>query len=107
MVNIEYLYNPDSVRKRFEKNYFIDKKLGFRVIENGTILPYRKTINGKTNDDGWGFGGIVDDKGEFIQGSHVHYGINGAYTPPPHKILDTAPKLLSISVCFTVLGDMS
>ena len=62
MVNIDYLYNPAAAKPRFAKDYFVDKKLGFQVIENGTILPHRYT-----GDDGkrgiHGYGGIVDGEG--------------------------------------------
>jgi hypothetical protein len=104
MTNLDYLYNPDDAKKYFTKNYFLDKKLGFQVIENGTIIPYKKIIGGKGTPDGWGFGGIVDDEGKFIKSSHVVSGAGSIYTPPQNQ-LKTAPKLSSISECFTVHGD--
>lgn len=82
MVNLDYLYNPAAAKPHFDKNYFVDKKLGFQVIEHGTILPYKKTIEGRTTPDGWGFGGIVDSKGEFIKSSHVVCGAGSIYAPP-------------------------
>ena len=83
MVNINYLYNPNAAKKYFEKNYFIDKKLGFSVIENGTILPHKSVIiPGKYH---FGLGGIVDSAGNFINDSSVHYGTGGVYTPPPSE----------------------
>ena len=74
MTNLDYLYNPDAAKNSFNKNYFIDKKLGFTVIEHGTILPYKKTIDGKVTKDYWGFDGIIDSNSKFIGSSHVTNG---------------------------------
>ena len=73
MVNFDYLYNPAAAKENgyFDKNYFVDKKLAFRTIENGMILPH--TSKG---------GGIVDGNGEFIKESFIHMGNGKAYTPP-------------------------
>ena len=46
MINLDYLYNPDAAKNILNKNYFVDKKLGFKIIEKGTILPHR-------NQEGW------------------------------------------------------
>lgn len=98
MVNSNYLYNPaiDVFGKNYspDKNYFLDKKLGFQVIEHGTILPHKDIwVNGNWT---WGKGGIVDENGEYIKSSHVHYGAGLSYTPPPNQF-STAPKPLFIS----------
>ena len=105
MTNFEHLYNPDAGKIHIETNRFFDKKLGFQVIEHGTILPYKKLIDGKTTADYWGFGGIVDKNGEFVKSSFVHYGAGSSYTPPPNQF-NTAIKPLFISECFTAHGDM-
>lgn len=78
MVNIDYLYNPDAVKSNFDKNYFLDKKLGFQIIEHGMILPYKNT-----SDQSWGAGGIVDNMGNHIKDSFVHASlVSKTYTPP-------------------------
>lgn len=41
MTNLDYLYNPEAARKSFGKNHFADKKLHFRIIERGTVLPHK------------------------------------------------------------------
>ena len=65
MVNLDYLYNPAAAKPIFDKNYFVDKKLGFQVIEKGTMLPHKDVyVNGKWT---WGKGGIVDSNGNFVQ----------------------------------------
>ena len=74
MINLDYLYNPEIAKSHFDKNYFVDKKLGFSVIENGTILPHKDVyVDGKWT---WGKGGIIDSNGKFIKDSHVLYGID-------------------------------
>lgn len=79
MINIDYLYNKDAAADFFGKNHFVDKKLHFRIIERGTLLPHKEVfVNGRWT---WGFGGIVDRKGEFVKSSFVYSGTGGAYTP--------------------------
>ena len=90
MVNLDYLYNPDAAKPHFDKNHFVDKKLGYQVIEHGTILPHKDHIvNGKWT---WGSGGIIDNNGNFIKESFTHYGVGKAYTPPQSQLF-TAMKL--------------
>ena len=79
MVNLDYLYSPAAVKPFFDKNYFADKKLGFQVIEKGTILPH-KPLTGSW----WGGGGILDSNGNFIRGTWVKSELNGNY--PPFRI---------------------
>ena len=86
MVNLDYLYNPAAAKNIFGKKRFVDKPLGFSVIENGTILPYKKTIDGKTDKTGWGFGGIVAGNGEYIDSSFVLSEGDKSYTPPPRRL---------------------
>ena len=79
MTNLDYLYNKDAAPDIFGKNHFVDKKLHFKIIERGTILPHKHLyINGEWT---WGFGGIVDSKNEFIKSSFVNSGAGAAYTP--------------------------
>ena len=94
MINLDYLYDPESTyfdkvraRSYLNKNYFIDKKLGFQVIENGTILPCKFTSSAKGS---FSLGGMVYNNGEFIKGSHVYeYITDKNYTPPLHRINST------------------
>ena len=78
MTNIDYLYNPDAARERFDRNYFVDKKLGFRVIEHGMILPHKSFAG-----EWFGRGGIVDNNGKFINSSSTWFVRDGVYTPSP------------------------
>lgn len=77
MVNFDYLYNPKAAKPHLEKNYFIDKKLGFQVIEQGTILPH------KGGAGILGLGGIVDREKKFVPSTYTIELFDGAYTPPP------------------------
>lgn len=87
MVNLDHMYNPEAAKLVFNRNYFVDKKLGFQVIEYGTILPHKKSFNGKVAKNGKDYGGIVDGNGEFINSSFLRYGWGGqAYTSPPESI---------------------
>ena len=79
MTNIDYLYNSDAARATFDKNYFVYKNLGLRIIERGMIVPYVLV----RNDDKrvWEFGGVVDGNGKFIKSSVGKFGAETVYTP--------------------------
>ena len=102
MVNLDYLYNPAAAKEIFAKNFFVDRKSGFSVIENGTVLPHKSDIPGQGI---WGGGGIVDGNGEYISNSFVHYGWGTAYTPHPMQF-NVVLKLLFIWDSFFPCGDM-
>ena len=104
MTNLNYLYNPDAVKDIFHKNYFVDKKLGFRVIERGIVLPHKTISVTDRRRRAWGAGGIVDSEGEYIRETHVAASVGEPYTPPPHRILNTAPKPSFISDFFSMFG---
>ena len=79
MTNFDLLYKKDAAQEFFEKNYFVDKKLHFKIIERGTILPHKHMyVDGQWT---WGFGGVVDAKNNFVSSSFVHDGAGAAYTP--------------------------
>ena len=100
MTNLDYLYNPDAAKPSFEKNYFVDKKLGFQVIEHGTILPYKSTPLGGLKG---ALGGIVDNKGKFIRGSFVQpLYENKGYTP--ESIQHSSKTVIYIGYFFPVWG---
>ena len=101
MINLDHLYNKDAVADFFGKNYFVDKKLHFQIIERGTLLPHKEVfVNGRWT---WGFGGIVDRKGEFIKNSFVHYGVGGAYTPT-EEIQRSPQTVVYLGMFFDVWG---
>lgn len=80
MVSFDNLYDKEYYGERLKVNRHYDKKLYFKIIENGTVLPYIPPII--DNSIFGGFGGIVDNKGKYFKSSFVSckYG-EGAYTP--------------------------
>lgn len=79
MVNYDGLYNKEYYGDKLNENRFSDKKLHFRIIENGTILPYKPlTVNGVWT---WGLGGVVDYNGNYFESSFVRAEGGAAYTP--------------------------
>ena len=101
MINLDHLYNKDAAADFFGKNHFVDKKLHFQIIERGTLLPHKEVfVNGRWT---WGFGGIVDRKGEFIKNSFVHYGVGGAYTPT-EEIQRSPQTVVYLGMFFDVWG---
>lgn len=102
MVNLDYLYNPEPVRKFFNTNLFSDRKLGFQIIENGMILPHKDVyVGGRWT---WGKGGIVDSEGNYLKNSHVHYGIGGAYTPPLQEIKHSSEAVIYLGLFYPTWG---
>ena len=99
MINYDGLYNKDYFGEKLSENHFYDKKLHFRIIENGTILPHI-AINDGWN---WGFGGIVDEKDNYINSSFVVGNRGGAYTPN-EEIAYSPETVIYLGMFFYVWG---
>ena len=102
MVNIDYLYNPKAAKPYFDKNYFVDKKLGFQVIENGMILPHKKS--NLPGAHAWGLGGIVDSEDNYIGSSAIITTTADRKYTPPQSQFNTALKPSFTSECFSLFG---
>ena len=101
MTNIDYLYNKDTAQNRFGKDNFVDRELHFQIIERGTVLPHKHLwVNGKWF---YGFGGIVDKRGEFIKSSFVRYGDGDAYTPT-EEVKYSPETVIYLGLFFYVWG---
>ena len=103
MTNLDYLYNPDAAKKFFNFSRFVDKKLGFRVIEHGTILPH-KDVNDKGDHGQAGWGGIVDADGKFIRESHIHTGTGGIYNFPSESLQHSKETVIYLGMFHYVWG---
>ena len=102
MVNLDYLYNPEAARKYFDKNYFVDKKLGFQVIEHGTILPYKNTPLGGLLG---ALGGIIDNEGKFVGDSFVtHSKADKSYNPSQESIQHSSETVIYLGYFYPVWG---
>lgn len=75
MTNYDFLYDKTFFGDRLDQNHYSPKKLNFRIIHNGTVLPHMN-VDG-TN----GFGGILDENGNFVDGTFLHRNTGGAYAP--------------------------
>ena len=72
MVIYNGLYNPKYYGDKLTANHFSDKKLHFKIIENGTILPHISP--------GWnGSGGVFDCEGHFVYGTNYSIYGGGPY----------------------------
>ena len=84
MNDLNYLYDgaSDYYSKYFAEPCFSEKKLGFAILKNATLLPHRILENGM-----WG-GGVVDQDGNYIQNSAVHNcsGAGYLFDTPSQKI---------------------
>ena len=78
MVNTNLLYDKNSAEV-LNINYFADKKLGIKIIERGTVVPY--VLTPKDNRYTWEFGGLVDKDGRFIKSSVGKFGEDDIYKP--------------------------
>ena len=77
MTNINYLYDPPAAAEFFGKNHFVDKTLGFKLIEHGTILPHTKTAD----YNWWGICGVVDRQGHLHADNSSMQVRGGLYAP--------------------------
>ncbi len=68
MTNIYYLYNKYAEKNYFSMNRFSDEPLSFKVIEGGTILPFKRPKESRQSNL-WGLGGIFDEQRNFVEGS--------------------------------------
>ena len=75
MVNYDGLYNKNFYGDKLNEDHFSTQKLHFRIIENATVLPF------KLIPETAGFGGIVDEKGNYIKTSFFNASAGDAYTP--------------------------
>ena len=103
MTNLDYLYNPDAAKKFFNFSRFVDKKLGFKIIEHGIILPHR-SINDKGEKGQAGWGGIVDAEGKFIKESHIHTGTGGIYDFPSESLQRNSETVIYLGMFHFVWG---
>ena len=77
----ENFIHPKIVMKN--RNHFLEKKLDFKVIENGTILPYKSVPTTSKNFWQRHRGGIVNNNGTFVKGSAIYETYTDKdYTPP-------------------------
>ena len=81
MVNFDYLYNPEAAKPFLNKDHFVEKKLSFRVIENGMIFPHKIF---PCKGWSWGGGGVYDENGDFVMHSYESY-VAGCNYPRPAK----------------------
>ncbi len=65
MTNYDYLYKKEYYGESLYKMYEVKKELGYEVIKNGVILPYKPTAQGPG-------GGILRGSGEFIGSASLH-----------------------------------
>lgn len=102
MTNIDHLYNSAATQKVFDKNYFADKKLHFKIIERGTILPHKHMyINGQWT---WGFGGIVDSKNNFVKSSFVGENSDEAAYTPTEEVQHNPATVIYLGLLYPVWG---
>ena len=77
MVNLDGLYRSEEFDQH---SCFSQDELGFKIIENGTILP--RDLTSPNGEWTWGKGGIVDSEGNFVKSSYViDTQIMETYTP--------------------------
>lgn len=104
MVNYDGMYNKEYYGDNLYKDHFYNKKLHFKIIENGTVLPHKDVIvNGKAIP--WGLGGIVDSQCNFIESSFVHVTAGGAYTPT-EEIQNSPETVIYFGMLYNVWGHL-
>ena len=70
MMNFDYLYKNDLMKRYIGKDLRLNKKLGCEILRNAIVLPNDMSI---ITGLGWGGGGgVVDSEGKFIHNSFMH-----------------------------------
>lgn len=67
MINTDYLYNPKAAKIYLRKKRFVDKKAGFQILENATVLPHLTKFPDTEKTLWAGFGGLVDKEGTPVE----------------------------------------
>lgn len=104
MTNLDYLYNETPGKRRFTFNYFVDKELGFKVIERGVALPYIKRFNFRNSKGHWGFGGLLDSEGNFIKSSFVHSYVGEPYMPSKESVKHSSETVIYLGMFHNTWG---
>lgn len=65
MTNSDYLYDKNINKGYYSNNFFVDGKLGFKLINHGTIIPHIKEDNRPQGY--YGTCGVVDSQGNFYK----------------------------------------
>ena len=68
MISYDYLYNKDCFQSMFSKGRFSEIELSWKEIPKGIIFP----STGLQDDQ---LGGLLDEEGDYIDGSGVHRGL--------------------------------
>ncbi|MBE5790338.1 MAG: glycosyltransferase family 61 protein [Clostridiales bacterium] len=79
MINFGYLYNVESYQNILGMEHKVDRNLSWNILENATLLPFAYI------PDNLG-GGIIDERGEYIDGSGLHKGLGTGYDISGMKI---------------------
>lgn len=68
MTCYDYLYNKEYYSNLLGKDYFSKEKVSWREISNGIVFPFTSLQNDQ-------LGGLLDECGEYIDGSGIHRGM--------------------------------
>ena len=89
MINYDYLYDKTRYDRYTQINHYSKEELSWKVYDDATVLPYAK---GYPPADG----GLVDSKGNYIDGSGLHRGMGKAYKVRKIRYIDETVVLLGI-----------
>lgn len=107
MVNLDYLYNNNDaeINRLFNVERLVNKKLGFKVIENGMILPI-KSFSGKVAGLRGVHGGIIDNNQKFVSSSFVTFRTDASYPipPAPESIMHRSETVVYLGMFYPVWG---
>ena len=98
MVNYDGLYNKEYFGDRLNENHFSDKKLHFRIIENGTIIPF-KDVKGSEF-----FGGLMDEKGNFVNRTSAHAGVGEEIYTPNDEVINSPATVIYLGMFLHIWG---
>ena len=98
MTNYDGLFNKEYFGNRLNENHFSNQKLHFKIIENGTIIPF-KDVKGS----GF-FGGLMDDKGNFVKRTSVHAGVGEEVYTPNDEVMFSPSTVIYLGMFIHIWG---
>ncbi|MCR5651299.1 MAG: glycosyltransferase family 61 protein [Lachnospiraceae bacterium] len=98
MTNYDYLYDKSNYSQYIEdQNHFVDKKLSYVIVEKGYVLP-TKIISYM------GYGGVLSQNGEFIEGSDLYRSYGGKYEFSKDEVTVKDEKVIYIGMMVDAWG---
>ena len=97
MISFDYLYDAESYQNLLGMEHHVDRSLSWRSLNNAMVLPFAHI------PDNLG-GGIIDDQGEYIDGSGLHRGLGTGYDISGMKVNNDDGEVVFLGMWACIWG---